>query len=70
MHLILREFMLKNMHDTFCEFLLRVDLSADFHVFLGHIRVIRREIPQLAEVGKALLPLPPRYQGPRRVDNN
>lgn len=62
--------MLKSMVVTFCEFLLGVDLSAHFHVFLSHIRVLRREIPQLAEVGKALLPLPLRNQGPRRVDNN
>lgn len=62
--------MLKNMHLTFCEFLLGVNLGTDFHVFLSHIRVLRREIPQLAEVGKALLPLPPGDQGPRSVDNN
>lgn len=60
----------KNMDVTFCEFLLGVDLSADFHVFLSHVRVVRREIAQLAQVGKALLPLPLCDQGPRSVDNN
>lgn len=60
----------RNMHVTFCKFLLGVDLCADFHVFLSHIRVLRGEIPQLAEVGKALLPLPLRDQGARRVNDN
>lgn len=55
---------------TFCELLLVVDLSTDFHVFLSHIWMFRREVPQLAKVFEALLPVSFRDQSPRCVDDN
>lgn len=62
--------MLKYLDATFCELLLVVDLGTDFHVFLSHVGMFRREVSQLAEVFEALLPVSFRDQSPRCVDNN
>lgn len=60
----------KYLDAAFCELLLVVDLSTDFHVFLSDVGMFRREVSQLAEVFEALLPVSFRYQSPRCVDNN
>lgn len=48
----------KDLDVTFCYFLLMINLSADFHILLSHVRVLRREISQLAKVGETFFPLP------------